>query len=1188
MGNRLCFAQSMILYLSCNSEQNKKHIVKLNLWSQKPSKPVPTNTNNKTPSTQMLNYNHFSCVLIQRNPHSRSNWRYLYFMLRLIPPFFKILFAFFAIISTNLLSAQQFKSQDANGAPVESRSGSPQSGERPPRGGFRITANGQCQQLNANGDLKPLQGAIISMWIPNDTNTIGLNISILANGKISDDSKLAYRPIKRRVQEGELLLSNGGIAESDSQGKYSVRIPLQQFTDPRNPQDFMAMRAAITNSKTKALYFLLVATHDNGTHAQRWINLHDYIDFSKRDDDLNFEFTLPNLNLMTEVTPMEGAFIKVQAVTIKGDTTEMNGSSFKVNPDASAEDLVSKMPGVTSSNGQIQAQGEQVKKVLVDGKPFFGEDPNAALKNLPAEVVGKIQIYDAKSEQSLFSGIDDGNTTKTMNIVTKSQFRNGLFGRGFAGYGQAIDGTGDLNKYKAGVTINSFKGNRRLTFLSQLNNINEQNFSFEDLMGGAGGGGRGGMSSGGRGMGGMGGMGSAGNFFTGNQNGITTTRAVGLNYSNQWGKNTEFSGSYFFNSTDNNNRTETNRYYVGGDAKMGGFNYLESNPNSAENNSHRINGRLNLKLDSTNTLLIEPRLSLQQNNSSSPIEALTTNGLFNTVSSLLNNTQTNTSGYRASSSFLYRHAFEKKGRTISTEINPGVNGQSGLTNLNFKNLVVLDTNGLTTVNNRDQRTDLLKQTHTFSGNVTFTEALDSNHFLAASISTNINQNNNDRLAYLKDATTLGYTLLDTFFSSQFVNGYSQQKGGLSYRYQTYKWNVTTGIDAQLAQLDGSQSMPRNSELDRSFTSLLPYVQARYNLGMKRNLRLNYNTSNNAPSIDQLQPVINNNNTMQLSSGNPNLVQDYQHSLFLRYFSVVPESGKNVFWMINAQQSNNFISNKSVLGGRNASWIRLDSAFYGGGNGGATGAAENINDSIQLTPGAQMIVPINLNGYYSLRLFGSWGKTIKKMNVNTTAGLSTNNIPSMIQIGNGKSMINNAKNPSVNAGLVLGSNISERLDFSITGNGSYSKVINTLQKANDQTYLSYSGKLVVNWMPKASWVINSDVTYQAFEGLSASFNQSYYLWNAGLGYKFGKGKAAELRLTAYDILNQNRSIQRNVTQTYYEDVKTTVLTRYVMMTFSYKLRKFNGKGADGKDMKMMFPSGMPPTGVPAHRMGSPGR
>lgn len=1058
--------------------------------------------------------------------------------------------------------------------------------------GFRVKGSGACVSMTAEVQEKSAVGAVISLWIPNDTSLIGSLIKILPNGSISEESQKNFRFMTRRSKEGDKYYPNGGMTETDSQGNYSVRFSVRQFYNNQAPPDFEAISRDIKNTKSKAFTFLVVAIHPNGTRAQQWINLHEMASTPLAMAMTEVSVVFPKLWLVNEVLTMEGAEVKVQAVTIKGDTTEMNASSFKVNPDASAEDLVTKMPGVTSSNGQIQAQGEQVKKVLVDGKPFFGEDPNAALKNLPAEVVGKIQIYDAKSEQSLFSGIDDGNTTKTMNIVTKSQFRNGLFGRGYAGYGRAIDGTGDLNKYKGGVTLNSFSGNRRLTFLSQLNNINEQNFSFEDLVGSMGGGGRGGNGGGGnRGGGGMGGMGGGGNFFTGNQNGITTTRAIGLNYSNQWGKKLEFSGSYFLNSTNNNNRTETNRFYVGGDPLMGAFNYLEINPNSSGNTNHRLNGRLNIKLDSTNTLLIEPRVSIQKNNSNSPIEATTLNGLQNPVSVLLNRTETNTDGYRASSSFLYRHAFKKKGRTFSVEVNPGVNGQSGLTNLNFNNQVVIDTSGLTVNKIRDQRTDILKQTRTFSGNVTFTDALDTNNFLAASVSTNINQNNNDRLAYLKDAASLGYTLLDTFFSSQFINGYTQQKGGVSYRYQTYKWNVTTGIDAQLAMLDGSQTMPRNSELDRKFTSILPYLQARYNLGMKRNLRLNYNTSNNAPSIDQLQPVVNNNNTMQLSSGNPNLVQDYQHSLFLRYFSVVPESGKNVFWMINAQQSNNYISSKSVLGGRDAGWIRLDSAFFGGGSSSSVMAPSGKMDSLRLTPGAQITVPINLNGYYSLRLFGSWGKTIKKMNVNANAGISTNNIPSMIQIGNGQPMINEAKNPSMNAGLVLGSNISERLDFRVSGNGSYSKVINTLQKSNDQTYLSYTGQFVINYMPTASWVINSDVTYQAYQGLSAAFNQSYYLWNAGFGYKFSKGKAAELRITAYDILNQNRSIQRNVTQTYYEDVKTTVLTRYLMLTFTYKLRKFNGKGQDGKEMKMMFPGGMPPPGMPGHGMpgmGGPGR
>lgn len=1059
------------------------------------------------------------------------------------------------------------------------------------RGGIKIMASGQCVQLqfdDKNLSTAGAAGAIISLWIPNDTAWIGKTVGIF-NGKLSSTDEQAFRPIKRRYEDGDVYLPNNGFAQTDSSGKYAFRIPLFPFGNPQNPQDFMFLRAAMSNPKSKALTFLIVATHSNGTKAQRWINLHDYVNFSKLSETNSFDITLPTLTLVNEIIPMEAAIIKVQAVTVKGDTTEMNAGSFKVNPDATAEDLVTKMPGVTSSNGQVQAQGEQVKKVLVDGKPFFGDDPNAALKNLPADVVNKIQIYDGKSEQSLFSGIDDGNTVKTMNIVTKSQFRNGLFGRGFAGYGRAIETSSesDINKYKGGITINSFKGNRRLSFLSQTNNINEQNFSFEDLVGGMGGGNRGGNSGGGGGMGrmGMGGMGSAANLLTGNQSGITTTRAIGLNYSDQWSKSTEVSGSYFFNKTINNNDYNTNRTYITGDpATSLQLGYLDTNRNNTTNNSHRFNARFTIKLDSSNSLIIDSRASLQQNAVLNPLHAITFNGSGLTISNLSNLNNTETTGIRSNLSVLWRHAYPKKGRTLSVEANPGINGQSGYTLLqNTNTWMGVDTK-------RDQKTSIDKLNQTFSGNLTFTESLDSNHYLAATIATNINQNNTDRLANLYDALSGQYILLDTLFSSKFVNGYNSNKMGVSYRYQTYKWNVTASLDAQIAQLNGSLSLPKSAELQRQFTSLLPGIQARYNMGSKKNLRLNYSTSNNAPSIDQLQPVTNNNNVMQLSTGNPLLVQDYQHSFFMRFFSVTPETGRNQFFMINAQFSNNYISSKTILGQSTPLWIQLNNTTLAGNNGVVDGNY-SLNDSIFLSPGAQITLPINMNGYYNLRMFGSWGKTIKKLNINSNAGITVSHIPSMIQLGNNLAKTNMATNPSANAGLVLSSNISEKIDFNMSGNVSYSQVINSIQLGNNQTYMSYNARAAMNFMPNKKWVLNSDVTYQAFSGLSNSFNQSYYLWNAGLGYKFLKNNAGELRITGYDLLNQNRSIQRNVTQTYYEDVKTKVLNRYVMLTFTYKLRKFNGKGEDGKDMKMMFPGGMPPAGMPMHGMpgmGGPGR
>ncbi|MFI5206207.1 MAG: TonB-dependent receptor, partial [Candidatus Paceibacterales bacterium] len=222
---------------------------------------------------------------------------------------------------------------------------------------------------------------------------------------------------------------------------------------------------------------------------------------------------------------------KIPTAVQKNDTTEFNAKAFKTNPDATAEDLVNKVPTISSQNGTVQAQGENVQQILVDGKPYFGGDPNTVLKNFPAEVIDKIQVFDQLSLQSQFTGFNDGNTTKTINIITKPNMRNGTFGKVYGGYG-------DNDKYRAGGNLSFFKGNRHISIITQSNNINEQNFSSEDLLGvlgGSGGGGGGGQAGGGgfggSGQGGGGGSGNnSNNFLTTQQNGITKTNAVGLNY----------------------------------------------------------------------------------------------------------------------------------------------------------------------------------------------------------------------------------------------------------------------------------------------------------------------------------------------------------------------------------------------------------------------------------------------------------------------------------------------------------------------------------------------------------------------------------------------------------------------------------------------------------------------------------
>ncbi|HUP11707.1 MAG TPA: hypothetical protein VM187_05835, partial [Niastella sp.] len=264
-------------------------------------------------------------------------------------------------------------------------------------------------------------------------------------------------------------------------------------------------------------------------------------------------------------------FSSAPQVKQKVDTVEYSASQFKVNPDANVEDLIKKMPGVTvDRQGNVTAQGEQVRKVTVDGRDFFGDDATAALRNLPAEIIDKIQVFDKLSDQAAFTGFDDGSSQKAINVVTKANMRNGQFGRMYTGYG-----TDD--RYSAGGNVSFFKNNRRLSFVGLFNNINQQNFSSQDLLGvtssgggrpgGFGGGGGPGQNRGGggptRGGGGPGGgnfgnFGGQGNFLVGQQNGISKTNALGVNFSDQWGKKLSVSGSYFFNNTNNANNQLTN------------------------------------------------------------------------------------------------------------------------------------------------------------------------------------------------------------------------------------------------------------------------------------------------------------------------------------------------------------------------------------------------------------------------------------------------------------------------------------------------------------------------------------------------------------------------------------------------------------------------------------------------------
>lgn len=617
------------------------------------------------------------------------------------------------------------------------------------------------------------------------------------------------------------------------------------------------------------------------------------------------ETDLGTLFLARKGTDLDNVTVvaKTPPVSQKGDTVQYNASQYKVNADATAEELIKKMPGITVDRaGAVTAQGEQVRKVTVDGKDFFGDDATAALKNLPAEVIDKIQVFDRLSDQAQFTGFDDGNTNKSINIVTKTGVSNGQFGRVYAGYGTE-------GRYAAGGNASFFKGDRRWSFAGLFNNINQQNFSNEDLLGvtsSAGGGRQGGGNRGGGNRGGGGG-GNANNFLVGQQNGISATNSIGVNYADKWGKKLEVTGSYFFNNSKTNNDQFSNAEYFlqGAENQL----YNENSFTGATNDNHRINMRMEYKLDSFNSFIFTPSLSLQDNDNANEVNGVRYYPGNNLISSTDYNRSGTTSGFSTNNNLLYRHSFPKKGRTISVNIGVGGSNRNGDIFLNSFNRYYDVTNQNDTIR---QQTDQLVDGTTYSGNIAYTEPVGKQGQLQFNYSPSISKNNADQQVYKFDPFSDKYEILDTTLSNKFDNTVTTQSGGISYRLGNRDNMFSIGVNYNYTQLQSDQFFPQVSQVNTSFGNLLPNIMWRKKLNTKSNIRIFYRASTNIPSVNQLQNVVNNTDPLFLSTGNPGLKQQFTNTLSARYTFTNTAKGTSLFTNVFMQQANNYIANATFI------------------------------------------------------------------------------------------------------------------------------------------------------------------------------------------------------------------------------------------------------------------------------------
>lgn len=838
-----------------------------------------------------------------------------------------------------------------------------------------------------------------------------------------------------------------------------------------------------------------------------------------------------SLYMQQEANVLEGVVIKsTPPIAIKKDTVEFNAGSFKTKPNAVAEDLLKKLPGVeVDKDGTIKAQGEQVTRVLVNGKRFFGDDPLMATKNLPPDVIDKIQIFDAQSDQSAFTGFDDGNRVKTINIVIKKNKNKGYFGK-------AAAGIGNKDLYELGVNMNRFNDNENLSVVASSNNVNKQGFSAQDVLGGAGGGGRGGGGGGGGMRRGGGGGGGGGNF-GGGSSGLTTNYTAGLNYRSPWSSKTEGYGSYFYNGQNTNrdqiSRTQT---FVTSDTTTDNNQVLIARNN---NYNHRFNYNIESRPDTNNQFIIRPGLSYQKStNSSNRTTGIVKNQGIK-VSNGTTMSESENSGYAANLDLNYQHRFKKKGRTISLGLNGSYNSNDGEGNNYSVNQSYLANGTDFTVDTVNQRNFNNVHSKSFSGTVSYTEPLSEHSMIALDYNYSTNMNTSDRQTFNYDSATHNYNVLDTTLTNYFESRNTSNRATISYRVQFPKVTASVGTGVQFSELS-SINRTRNTDLKQRFTNMYPTASLNYSIARQKNLRFNYDGRTNAPSVTQLQDVTDNSDPLNIKQGNPGLKQAFNHSFRLMFNSFSQTTMRNVFLTFNAQFTTNNITNSVIT--------VLDGVEK------PAGVPDN-------TPsGATITRPVNLNGNYNMSLSFNYGLPLKtpKSNLNFGSNLSQNQTVNLQNDRKGGSIKNYTRNYALGGVIRWTTNLQKNFDVNFTSNSTYNIARYTVNQSQNGNYFSESLSTEFTYYTNSGWMASADFDYKYY-GRGAGYNTSVPLLTMYVAKQIFKNKSGEIRLSVYDLLNQNVSITRNITQNYIQDVQNKVLTRYVMLTFTYNLRKFG----DGK-------------------------
>jgi len=802
-------------------------------------------------------------------------------------------------------------------------------------------------------------------------------------------------------------------------------------------------------------------------------------------------------------------------LTIKGDTIEYDARSFKVPQGSSVEDLLRRLPGMeVDAQGNIKAQGKDIKKVLVDGKTFFGDDPKAATKNLGAETISKVQVFNDKSEQSKLTGVDDGKKEKAINLELKEEFKKGAFGK--------ITGAiGTDSRMALRGNYNRFNKKEQFSILGYGNNINETGVNWSDYGEFKGNNSFNNNDNGDFGFGGgsryyySNGDGITNNF---DGRGFTNNGGGGVNY-NFDNKKTKISTSYFYNQT----RLTLDQY-------QNKKTFLQDNSftttdTTNQNNfrgNHSIGSRFEQMVDSNNTVIAKANLRFSTNNISTLQyqRNLSEGNILRTASDI--NNSSSLSSFSLMSNVIYRHKFKKKGRTFALSAGYNINNSDGTENLNstskFLNAgtITQQIRALGQLNNNANRQNLLK------GSVLYLEPLSKRMYWESFYNVSTDNREVGRDAF---NTKLENKRMDSL-STNYKNNITYNRIGTSMRYSHAGVNVTVGLAALRFDLDGklypnfnpsSSALPTIVSISKNYSAITPYLGTDIELKNNIYLSVNYNLNVDAPQIADLQPVINNNNPFFISTGNPDLNPEKSHNLSAYFNKFDPAT----FMYINLWTDYNYYISQVVY-----------------------------NQTVDPTTFVTRTRPENLSGgqTFSTGVYAGFPIVKTKLTLNFNSNINLTSNPTYI---NGTLNQNDTQGYTFTLGFSL--TPSDKLIASASGKLGFNTIKYSISEAQNQNIKNNGFDASIKWNFAKKTFLETNLDYRTYQNDRFGFNQDIPILNCSVRRLFLKENKLEVRLAAFDVFNKRQSIIQQGFQNTVTNQTALTLARYFMLSITYNMK-----------------------------------